>query len=242
MTRYVVRPNGILTTPRMLAQRMGATVKSKNARGTIFNPDIDFFMSYPSEDVVDTGGGTWYRSLYYFASLTKFLQMRELKRGGIRTPLDYPSQSSVVRPLRHSGGADFTVLTPGSSFNPLTHYAVPFFPKEYEYRMLYVMGTLVATLAKIVPPGTPNNTPWNHTNGSSFQQVEWDRCRLRFTTVREDLGAFHVVQNAHIIGVDVMIKRPEGSDSRGWEYAVCEFNFCPGLSIDSVIEKVIEYA
>ena len=239
--RYVVRPPSMLTTPRMLAQRLNAQrVVSVQARGVTFDPEQDFFMTYPVLDrMEDYDEG--YRRLYDFSRRTKFDQMLFLGTNGIKTPRDYNSLGvGVRRPLRHHGGSDFTMVSSVSS-SPEGYYKVPFFPKEYEYRMLYVKGTLVATLAKVMPAGTPNNVPWNHTHGASFQHVEWNRCRLRFTSVKSDLESCSVIRHASIVGVDVMLKRPEGS-TNGWDYAVCEFNFCPGLSIEPVIQKVIEHA
>lgn len=258
MTHYVVRAHGMLTTPRMLKERLGARSTKIQTTPTRFVWRRDFFMAYPNVETVVLNALISqhnYQRLQDFYISRKSVQMVMIHEGGVKTPLSYPNDQVVVRPHRHFGGANFQVMS-SSAFpsnrshlhenmrqNTFEHYAVPLFEKQYEYRMLYVRGKLIATLRKMVDEGTSPRVPWNHAQGSSFTQVAWDTCRLRFTSVRTDLESHHIIQNADIVGVDVMIKRPTttvlSSPQPQWEYAVCEYNFSPSLSIEPVIEKII---
>lgn len=239
MVRYVVRPPTILTTPRMLADRLGARLRSSRYYHS-GDPSQDFYLGYSDPNEYNEDPPESFYAVADFFSCNKFEQMKRIRDSDIKTPLHYLSDRMVVRPYRHSQGTDFTVVPQERCTVNSSQYAVPFFNKQYEYRMLYCLGSLMAVLAKVVPEGTSNELPWNHAQGSSFQQVEWDRCRLRFTDVRTKLEEFDVIQNGHLIGVDVMLRRPEGRTT-GWEYAVCEFNSAPSLTIEPVIERIVNH-
>lgn len=234
MTRFVIRPKSILTTPRALAEKLGA----RGTRTDRADWSRDFFLSYP-ENVANAD--ETYRLLRRFASKTKKGQRDAIRQTGVHVPECYESDRCVVRPLRHMAGAGFQIVPRTElQFNPATHYASPFFPKKWEYRLIFVKGRHTLTLFKRVDPGTPSDVPWNHACGSTFVTTDnWENCRLRHTEVLTHLLACPIIQAAHLVAVDVMLNKTPGGS---WNYAVCEYNFCPSLSIEGNLEKVIENA
>lgn len=243
--RYVIRPPSILTTPRELSAVLGAmgTRHASRKKFQWSNEGGDFFLSYPDPSlVVDSVGGGSYSQVSAFYRKHKMGQRASIIASGIRTPSSYASNRWVVRPLRHMGGRDFSLIESDEQpvVNTQTHYVSPFFDKKWEYRLVFVKGRHCLTLYKRVDPGTPSNVPWNHACGSVFVTTDdWNACRLRHTTVLEDLGRCPIIAAAHLVAVDVMLRKEPRGD---WQYAVCEYNFAPALSIPENLEKVKEYA
>jgi len=234
MTRYVVRPKGILTTPRLLAEKLDA--RTRSAGQVCWQSD--FFLYYPEPSVVRNADEA-YHKVFNFARKTKKGQRDAIRETGVLVPDCYESDRCVVRPLRHRSGSDFRIVPAGTAHNTTTEYVSPFFSKQWEYRLIFSKGTHLLTLFKRVDPGTPSDVPWNHACGSTFVTTDnWNACRLRHTSVLGDLQGCPIINTAHLVAVDVMLrKQPLGA----WEYAVCEYNFCPSLSIESNLEKVVNH-
>lgn len=185
-----------------------------------------------------------YRSLYSFFSSNKPTQRELLAGAGLPVPETYQTHSDaryatpgawISRPLRHSGGLGYRRTEDVSDFTEGEEYIQRVYPKDREYRLIYVYGQHLITLRKKVPEGLTNDQPWNHSNGAFFQTIHhWENCRLASTDILARLQSLPIIMYAHIVAVDVM-----WSNSLG--YSVCELNACPGLTIDNNLRKVAAY-
>lgn len=218
MLRTLIRPRHIITTPRMLARRLGVPMRTIDR---VHVPSDSFTMYHP------------------FSQYHKGEQRRRIAAYGINTPDQYESSTFVVRPLRHHGGMGWRITNDRTDYNPSTEYIAPLFEKAWEYRSLFVYGEPVGHFLKrsaTTLPETSNgrvDAPWNHANGYRFITVsEWENNRLRHTDVIDKLTSCEIIQTADIVAVDIMLRRDR-------QYAVCEFNFCPGLSFESTVHTVI---
>jgi hypothetical protein len=237
--RYIIRPSNILSTPRRIAQVLGAQRTVSPAVSQIRIPDWnrDFFLYYPH--IWSRFGPEEYQICETFQGMNKSLQRGYIRSQFVKTPEDYPAHEEryVHRPLRHHSGQGWDVSL--SSTPRPGWYCSPLFPKRHEYRVLYTKGKRIATLKKRVPDdGIPLDQPWNHANGSSFVTVENEgNDRLRHTTVYDDLARLPIINRAHLTGVDVLYAKLNGVPC----YAVLEVNLCPSMSITANLEKLREY-
>lgn len=232
MIRYIVRPPTILTTPRKLKEVLNAerTVNPRVSRRSLSFVD-DLFLYYPDtlHDVEP------YQIVRKFFIKNKHAQQTHLLTSGVKTPEAYEPHngSYVVRPYRHSGGRDFRVVF-GEDWDSNTHYGVPLFPKVKEYRVIFVKGVPIITLRKVFQSSTPDHSlPWNHAQGASFNTIAGghEASSLRHSNAVRNLLNVPVVQHAHIVAADIMLNRNN-------EYAVCELNFCPALTIESNLQTI----
>lgn len=226
---YIIRPRGILTTPRLLVSALGAHGTKRVHGRYIPEWGTDFFLAYPR---FARNGDDSYHHLHEVYSMNKFQQRQYMIAAGVRTPESYESNKCVVRPLRHSKGIDFTVVETGATVNSNSHYIAPLFPKIREFRAVFVKGRLCFTLLKQVPEGTPSDVPWNHAVNSRFVTItrevnDW----LTRTSFYQDAERLPITTTADLVAFDVMM------DAEG-NYAVAEFNFCPGITIPGNLEKV----
>ena len=234
--RYIVRPPQILTTPRKLKEVLDAR---RTVNGAISRriPTLDWvhdlFLYYPRlpNEVSE------YTTVREFFSKDKGEQRNHLAEY-VKTPNSYISNTYVVRPRRHMGGQDFVVTEFGQTeINPYTHYVSPLFPKVKEYRVIFLKGVPIITLRKVFSQATPDPTlPWNHAQGATFNTIAGGHTAssLRHTSCISDLLNVPVVQHAHLIGVDVMMDTHNN-------YAVCEINFCPSISIESNLNVIRDH-
>ena len=241
--RYIVRPPTILTTPRKLREVLNAqrTVNPRVSRRSLSFVD-DLFLYYPDlpHEVNE------YQVIRGFFVKNKHAQQTHLLTSGVKTPETYePHEGNyVVRPYRHSGGHDFRVVF-SDDWDSNTHYGVPLFPKVKEYRVIFVRGRPLITLRKVFLNRTDSvllsssvpdaSLPWNHSQGASFNTIAGghEASSLRHSNAVLDLLNVPVVQHAHIIAADIMLNRSN-------EYAVCELNFCPALTIESNLQTIKE--
>lgn len=231
--RYVIRPKGIFSTPNRLAQALGA--QTRLVRDDYRYSANDFFLAYPQYIVTEAS---------CFSRVNKHLQRRILEPS-VPVPLTkglplWPAGDAVdgpfvVRPLRHTQGQDYRLTDDPTDYNPATHYLSKLFPKKWEYRVIYCLGSPVLTLFKRVPESLSPSLPWNHANGSSFITVNnTENNRLRHTDVYERLGVSPVVRDAHLVAADILL-------ARNLSWCVTELNFCPSLSIPANISKVASH-
>ena len=230
----VLRPRHILTSPRLLADALGAKLRThewarRNERSVEAHRGRSGLFTY--------GVGEYSpESVQEFGRLRKLDQRRSIASYGVSVPETYSGGNTrwVVRPHRHSQGVGFRVTEDPDDFNPQSEYISPLFPKQYEYRLIFIKGAHLITLVKVVNDGTPADIAWNH-GVSRFSTIhDYGTCRLRHTNCLGDLAAHPVVQEAHILGVDVMLDADRN-------YAVCEFNLAPALTIENNLNKVVEY-
>lgn len=233
--RYIVRPPNILTTPRKLKEVLNAqrTVNPRVSRRSLSFVD-DLFLYYPDlpHEISE------YQVVREFFKKYKNHQQAYIRSFGVKTPWDYPAHNNqyVVRPLRHSGGESFEVVSSETTLdiNEGYKYSTPLFPKVKEYRMIFVKGVPIITLRKVFQSSTPGpSLPWNHTQGAFFNTIQAGHqgSSLRHSNAVADLLNVPVVQHAHIIGADIMLNAAN-------EYAVCELNFCPAITIPDNLEKI----
>ena len=250
--RFVVRPEGFKRTPSKLAQALQARQTLLYAPGTPYfnrraplDADKDLFLCAPDVGLLPPNQRTEDRALTNrFFRATKGGQRKLLQEWGVKTPESYPACPSredatnrtayVVRPLRHFGGQEYRVTNSPTDFNPALEYISPLFPKEHEYRVIYLKGQPVITLYKRLPETEVNfDGPWGHDTASTFVTVnnpENNRGR-NYPKFYEDFGRTPLVRGSHLLGVDVMI-------ARNHKYAVCEVNFCPSVTIDGNLTKI----
>ena len=181
-------------------------------------------------------------------------QRRRLDEMGIKTPNSYePNGKWVVRPLNHHGGRGFEVMEQEEKPRYQGKYSSPMFNRTHEYRVVYLRGERMFTLLKRVDEGMPQDVPWNHDGGSSFVTVNnWENNRLRHSYFfehfedeytsggycpccepRPTAGDFFAHVEGDLIGVDVLYN----ADTR--DYAVCEVNFAPGLTIEANLNAIV---
>lgn len=264
MTRFVLRPHGIRTTPRLLAEALSARGTRrwpsymKNDQSYLPSFTQDFFLTYPDPIYITEGREATnanfellkkYRPLRRFASTTKPEQRRLLSLAMVPCPKyavtlrdasvvfsgDGHGKKYIVRPLRHSQGKDYRLTSDWNDFSEGREYISELFKKNYEYRVIFCLGSPLITLIKKIPNGLSYEEPWNHANGSRFVTVEnYDNNRLRKTDAIERLSNFEVIQTAHLVAADILL-------SGSTEYVITELNFCPALTIPNNLEKVAQH-
>jgi len=252
--RYIVRPSGILTTPKALkiaTQARALAEAESGLRNQKFNPALDVFIGLPRSARVEglsEGQRASYHQLRLFYTSTKFQQRKALHEAGVSVPMtvgihnldmlaDGWDNKCVKRPLHHRAGQGFEVgrfaeLHP--SLNVATHYLSVLFRRTHEYRVIYCHGKRIATLLKKHPDAAPlpQDRPWTHAEGAFFVGLSSPQETHRLTQrgCYEALERFHVIQEAHLCAVDVMVNDTS--------YAVSEINFAPALTVQSRIEAV----
>lgn len=242
MIRSVLRPQGHATTPVLLANDAGgkkARVNGVNGFTGDFNQD--FFMMYPDPASVQGGNSEAYQFLYQFFSKNKGQQRILLSDLGIPTPKTYLEPSAgtnrfVKRPLRHQGSQGYSVVTGGMpSFVEGEEYLSEFFPKEREYRIVYVYGSPVLAIRKKPKEGVTKEMPWGNTN-ATWQKINLEECLLKTQTdCITKLNNCPVLRHAHIVAVDILY-----NSSCNPKYSVLEFNTCPDLQVNSYRQIVAE--
>ena len=147
------------------------------------------------------------------------------------------------RPTRHRAGSGWNVLSdsqaqeltqrPDSFSTSGEEYIQQVLPKDYEYRIIVCRGKTLITLLKRNTENLSPLVPWNHQHGSSFVTVEnMENNRLRRTDIYQKIENAELLKHIDLCAIDVLyLKNPA-------RYFVLELNFCPGLTINSNIEKV----
>lgn len=249
---YVVRPRGILGTPRAIVEdlqekrRFESRFYPNERRRRQFDYCRDFFMtSVRPQDVVNAPEN--YNEVYSFWSKNKYGQRRSLIAGGINTPRTAGSLSEaaeldansgrrfVVRPLRHSRGLGYRTTVNPLDFVPGHEYISELWPKTREYRVIFVFGNPLIWLRKKPNEGVTADLPWGHEN-SFFQTInDTAGCRLSQTECVQKLSNLTVIKGSHIVAADILYNRKLEHG-----YAVLELNNCPSLSIYDNRQKVVQ--
>lgn len=140
----------------------------------------------------------------------------------------------VVRPLNHRQGQGFRITRSVTDYNPGTEYCSVFIPKTKEFRVIYYKGRRVCTYLKKTPEGLGADQPWTHANGCRFLTINnpQDNDYLLRVGLYEQLDEHWIVKTAHLLAVDVL-----WGENRPF---VCEFNFAPGLTINSTFNRIKE--
>jgi hypothetical protein len=242
MFRYLLKSRQFRTTPINLKRVLG--IRKLVSVGGRFAPDLDWnqdlFFAYPKENAYAgrlLNLPSTYSQLASFYTSNKGHQRKLLRNHGVKTPESYTTTATqfVVRPLRHYGGVGFRVTTNKEDYNPQTEYIAPLFPKSREYRVIFVFGEPVIMLRKKPGNDVKPDEPWNYSNGSYFQTISSpDECRLYTqTSFFNDAQQFPVIKDAHIVAADVL--------TCGADYAVCELNFSPAITIHSNLERIKDH-
>ena len=240
--RYVIRPQSIRTTPRLLANAFNAqTFRWPNRRSTLPNWEQDFFLVYPRPSQV-LHCTDEYDVIWNVGRATKPVQRAYLSSHGVPVPLVFNHQQLgpyigrwIVRPLRHSQGVGYRITEDPYDHDPQVEYVQRLYPKRFEYRIIFCLGTPLITLLKRVPDDIDPDGPWNHSNGSYFVTVhDINNNRLRHTDVYDRLLAVDVIKHAHLVAADILLG--DGND-----FVVTEINFAPALTIESNLQKVVQH-
>jgi hypothetical protein len=246
----ILRPERNEQTPRALRELLPGWEMRRYPGWTSGQPDwnTDFFMVYPPAENVQNVNET-YTQLRHFYQKNKPNQRRALGELGlpiaecalrILDVMDWPnagSQRYVVRPLRHEGGQDYRVTNNPRDFREGDEYVSKLFPKEREYRMLYVHGQLTMFWQKKKAEGETDEGPWGAEGHSSFANItDWEGSYLfRNTDARTAIGNTFVARNSHIVAFDVLYSHTLRS------YVVLEANVCPALYWSpTALAKVVE--
>jgi hypothetical protein len=254
MTRYILRPPSIGSTPKRLKRWLKAEGVKKVQLplfDTMFDWDQDFFMAYPPlENVINPPSDYLEMRALYVSD--KLRQRQWLSNQGLPVPctltrlgqefgdrINSGNSEYVVRPLRHSGGLGYRLTGHTSDFDPQSEYLSHVFPKRWEYRIILVKGKPLVTLLKKTIRSIAFNQPWNHANGTYFVTCHsYTSNRLRWTNIYEQLDQCSVLKQFHIVGLDVMLGDRHTLGLPRHPYAVCEMNFCPSLTIANNLEAL----
>ena len=224
----------MFSTAKRLAVALG--VKTRVARpGREASWNKDLFLFYPAATTQFNEG---YFSVAGFFQDTKFGQRQALEEYGLPIPAwkGQPGATYVVRPLNHTQGRGFRVTADPDDYIQEREYISVLFPKTHEYRMIFVFGRLACLLTKRGKDGKkpPQNVPWGHQN-TNFVTIPYERSNLAVhTDALELLSSNPVIKTAHYVGVDILYNK----ETRQW--AVCEFNSCPALTIPENIQAVTQ--
>jgi len=242
--RFVIRPPSISTTPRLLAQLLRCRTRRYPSRLTFrANYATDLFLTYPPPEVTDNQPDVYPTVAAFFAT-NKFHQRIFLRANGVPTPEGYGSRYEaayarsgtwIVRPLRHSGGRNYQITDDPTQFHEGHQYVSRVFPKDAEYRLIFVFGDPLLLLKKLNPNNIPADQPWNHAQGCSFSTLSTpETARIFRVGLAARLAAVPIIKFAHIAAIDILWSNREGP-------SVCEINACPGLSIPANLEKVANH-
>jgi hypothetical protein len=241
--RYIIRPKSIRKTPTLLKTALGAlrTVRYPSSFPQSYAWGTDFFLVYPHPSKV-LGADDAYRKIYEFSSSDKRVQRSILHELGFNTPHNPDRDGSevgiqyIVRPLRHSGGRGYRLTENREDYDEGTEYIQEVFRKDFEYRIISSFGVPIITLRKTNRAEIPPELPWNHDNGTFFQTISdpFQTCRLRHTNIYDVIRSSDLLRSIHLAGIDVMFKQPN-------EYAVCEVNLCPAMTIEENLRKVADH-
>lgn len=263
MPRWIVRPRNIGSTPRQLALRLNCMTRrypSERNKRKGFSFLRDFLLVYPDPEYMERMDGAsteTYHQLYRFFSRNKCEQRILLRSYGLPVPdtaarkstaaswnngdgrddrsdAEVVLSSFIVRPLRHAGGIGFRLTSDPTDFIEGQEYVQRLYPKTREYRLLYVRGELVSCLRKTVQEGTRSDAPWNHSVGATFKTInDIANCKLAATDCLYLLKQNPIIRTAHLVAVDVLYAKGT--------YVICEFNSCPGLTIENNLQKVVQH-
>jgi hypothetical protein len=254
MTRYILRPPSIGSTPKRLKRWLKAEQVIKVEPNTIaggFDWDKDFFMAYPPIERLVNPPPNYLEMRALYVS-DKLRQRQWLANQGLPVPctftrlgqrfgdhIDGVDRGFVVRPLRHSGGFEYKLTGRSTDLDPQCEYISEVFPKRWEYRIILVKGKPLVTLFKKTIRSIAFNQPWNHANGTYFVTCHsYTSNRLRWTDVYERLHQSEVLKQFHIVGLDVMLADRHSLGLPRHPYAICEMNFCPSLTIQNNLEAL----
>jgi glutathione synthase/RimK-type ligase-like ATP-grasp enzyme len=244
----VVRPRGIKTTPRALAEDLDWTTRAYPNRSRLsLDYRTDFFMAPVAPEFV-RNAPAGYTDLYHFLSRNKYAQRKALAALGLPTPRTVGSHTQarelfgdgrgrfVVRPMRHSGGQGYRVTEIPTDFVEGQEYLSELYPKKREYRVVFVFGNPRISLRKKPHGETPEESPWGHAN-SRFQTINnTAESRLAQTDFYWRAAHCPLVRSAHILALDILYNERREDDP----YVVLEANTCPGLTIDDNRTKIVE--
>ena len=218
--RYVVRPKGILGTPKAVARELGFRVRfyPNPAKHRIFDYQRDFFMGPVAPQHVKNAP-LGYGTFHDFTTRNKYGQRQALAEAGVPVPQCasslaetqglpfYDGLRFVVRPLRHSGGAGYRFTNNRLDFTPGEEYISEFYPKKREYRVIFVFGKPMIWLRKKPHEGVSNEEPWGHQNSRFQTIIDVDSSPLSSTDCVARLGNTDIVRSAHICAADVLFNK-----------------------------------
>lgn len=247
--RYIIRPEHISKTPKALAAALGVQTRAyPNFTSGKADWQQDLFLVYPPTDTVQHHNTAYGRCRSFF-SKSKAGQRLALQEAGLPIPKTWISKSEVaavthangqkyvVRPYRHEGGHDYKVTSNPLDFQEGVEYISELWPKDREYRILFVFGTPLVFWQKKPNDGVAADAAWGNENGRYLTITDWNASYLKWhTTAFADIAANPVVKAAHIVAVDILYNEAKK------QYVVLEFNVCPSLTRTDVEEPTLTQA
>jgi len=244
--RYCLRPGRFLTTPKRLAEGTGCEkiFRYPARRGRelpLFNTDKDLILAWPNVGMFEDACELTAKAVEFYNMNKKEQRAYICDKFGWYTPENWVhvAEKCVVRPKRHFGGQDFTVIPKSNAglIDESTHYASPLFERTHEYRVILVRGAPVCILTKKAPDDrTPSQEePWNHANGFRFVTCNPGESLLERNTSMLCEQTNPLIGFFHIIGVDVLYNKY----THRW--AVTEINFAPGITVENNLDKICSY-
>ena len=248
--RYIVHGPHITWTPTNLASRLEVSTKTwpRADNWGKFEYGQDFFMSYPDIKRVNTHTARKrgeYEQLNRFWRKPKINQREYLHRHNIPIPATFginwnanlPSTPNryICREAQHQRGEGYRITSDPSDIR-MGEYMSRVFPKDSEWRILYVLGKPLFAIRKYLADDVQLNTwePWTDSNRCYWMTVHQARNnRLLNTDVYDRLAALPIIKLSHIIGVDIMLAENT--------YVITEFNATPTLKVSNHLDMVAQY-
>ncbi len=185
-------------------------------------------------------------SSIYRAS-NKALFRKICRLNGVKIPDTYfpgeeipvESYPLILRPRTHFGANNLWVANSPEELETVPwDYASTYIPKDREHRFFCVSGKIVCASEKI--PEDKEQIAWNHSEGSSFQNLRWGNWPLK--AAKESLKAIKIT-GLDFGAVDLIMK--------GEEYYVLEVNTafsltgeyqpeCLAKGLDYLIDYILE--
>lgn len=238
---FVVRPKHIRSTPQAVAHSLKVQTRFYPNKRYVFDYRQDFLMAAVHPESLRNTPPE-YNETFAFQTRNKYGQRQTLGQyvavpaaaNGYTSAATLTGEQFVVRPLRHSGGMGYRVTGDRTDFVAGTEYISELYPKRREYRVIFVFGEPLIHLRKKPNDGVDEAQPWGHAN-SRFQTInDVPGSRLARTDCVARLSSIPAVKGAHIVAADILFNAEAAQP-----YVCLELNFCPGLLIETNLEKVV---
>lgn len=269
MTRYIIRPAGISTTPNIFKSVLNAqrTVKYPGSSRRVLHREHDFFLAYPPlECLGDTYATPESRNNYQrshdFYTSNKPRQRNILRALGFPVPRTvtgdqqdnqqdhWERQSTyIVRPLRHSGGREYRLLYRNSGAFT-TETGETYTPNsETEYvQELYPKNHEYRIL---IVKGTPLITLLKRISPDVSNTQPWNHAQgASFVTVRNPennrlrhTNVYDLIHQNHqfFSGIDLCGLDILVNLQHTEPYVICEANLCPSVTIPDNLERIKQH-
>lgn len=268
--RYIIRPQGINTTPRLLKDALNATRTLRYPYSSHRRPDWsrDFFLMYPQPETV-TNANEQYTKTYLFARGTKRDQRLHLQNIGFPVPTLYsptdtiPEGTYIARPFRHSGGRGYRIIrgTPIPSSSTVRNGPTEALATSTEESQNNCWNPATEYLQEFYPKnheyrivvckGTPLLTLLKRVPEGLSNELPWNHSQgSSFVTVNEwsnnrlrHTNIYDLIsQNQEFFQhIDLCGLDVMLSNHHPQPYVVTEINFCPSVTIPDNLSRIAQH-